>query len=174
MPRPWEITREEAIAAGQRTRRRLEAADRLAAPLLARQLAESQLPLDWGTRVFSALEDSAKEIWELVFPGVVEGMTWEGALAYQGAAAGPIRKFPASVRLDDESDARVAFNLRNDVWSVTVEGTNVHRAADILFLREDSTVGIVEAVSWERDARPIPQEYLDQSDRFIVVKKLLP
>ena len=40
MPKPWEITPEEARAAGERKRERLRAGDRLAAPLFARQLAE--------------------------------------------------------------------------------------------------------------------------------------
>ncbi|MDD5043794.1 MAG: hypothetical protein PHD51_04020 [Patescibacteria group bacterium] len=42
MSKPWDITKEEAIAAGERKRKRREAADREDAPLLARMLAENE------------------------------------------------------------------------------------------------------------------------------------
>lgn len=42
MPKPWEITREEAAAAGERMRAAREAVDREDASLLAHQLAERE------------------------------------------------------------------------------------------------------------------------------------
>ena len=37
---PWELTKEEARAEGERLREELRAADRIAAPLFAKQLAD--------------------------------------------------------------------------------------------------------------------------------------
>lgn len=64
MPKPWELTKKQAQAEGDRLRDELKAANRLAAPLLAEQLAKiefkSEDPPQINERLRKHLESSAE------------------------------------------------------------------------------------------------------------------
>lgn len=142
------------------------------------QIAESLKPLDmgakefiddWSKKSFKNLPQTIKDFWLELFPSILEGMTWEGALDYQGTMTGPRLKFPEEVLIPQISSAKICFKKINKDWRAIIEGVERLIKFDLCFLKETVEIGRVEIDN--RKLSKIDDNFIKNSDRFLILKK---
>lgn len=133
-----------------------------------RQDSKFKSSLNWD--VFSKAIEVEQEACQEIFDNIIEGMTWEGSLAYQGMAAGELKRFPPEIPLKGfTEEISIIFFQKEHEWLVRLSDTQKIYTVFLIFLNETVEVGRVEVVSG--DASEIPQECIDDSDRFIILQQ---
>lgn len=129
---------------------------------------KNKMIFDWGKVIWSKLDESIRIPWEVLFPGTIEGMTWEGSCAYQGVGTGrKAQRFPSSLPLRSRR-AKIMFKhrKRDNVWFARIEGGEKRIIAFLLLLKGADVIGRIDICNFE--VRPIPFDLIDKSDRFII------
>lgn len=133
------------------------------------RIARSGLFTSWHKDKLSELEIWVQEQWStLVGLRILEGVTFQGATALQGAAAGSRKLFPQQFHVPGHDTHVLEFAFIDENWRVRVSRRCRLRTLEVIFLSEAE---IIETMTLRKgDWYPISDEIIDASDRFIVAE----